>query len=374
MKYERKSDSSTTQANIVSLMILTSLPFIPLQSLSHRPIISFSHCRVQLSSTTMYTMKVGFAHTLFLTTAILLVLFLVPCASWTTTTITSHNTRQRHSSTLIQQLYHPTGQRSLGVVIQNKNSLHQDCRRSKTICRSQAADASSLSQMPPDEDNYQTIGEGLIRQAGTACGANDFKIEWSSGLIKVVVLGDAFVSNPTLGDVDDDSDNGSVLMEMEEDIDEDNDSYIDDTDEDDETLDSLIVTNDIDDDGDGDVDEDIVDVPSKGVDVVELARAINAAFAEDSTGLWIAETHEIEVTTPGAPDELTGIMWKVYKGFPVICRHQDPKTKQQKTIEGRLHDRTDEFTVINIKGRMKKLKNMDVLSVKLPKAKKEKGG
>ncbi|KAI2514306.1 RimP N-terminal domain [Fragilaria crotonensis] len=318
-------------------------------------------------------------------TAILLVLslFTLPCTSWITTSTTSHNTRQQQYSSILLQR----------VIIQTKHDLNQNRPRgsysyrsssssSSTTCRSAAA-VSSLSELQPDESNYQTIGEGLIRQAGTTCGANDLKIEWSTGLIKVVVLGDAFVSNP-MGDVDDDDTvDDSVLTEVEDDIDDEAEELDnDDANEDDETLNYLTVPNDIasDDndvdvaDDDDDIDDVIQDMPSKGVDVVQLARAINAAFAEDSTGLWIAETHEIEVTTPGAPDELTGIMWKVYKGFPVICRHQDPKTKQQKTIEGRLHERTDEFTVINIKGRMKKLKNIDVLSVKLPKAKKEKGG
>mmetsp|Transcript_28812 Transcript_28812/g.54164 ORF Transcript_28812/g.54164 Transcript_28812/m.54164 type:complete len:130 (-) Transcript_28812:288-677(-) len=110
------------------------------------------------------------------------------------------------------------------------------------------------------------------------------------------------------------------------------------------------------------------------VDVTQLAKAINAALDDNEIGLLIAETHEIEVTTPGASNELVGdIMFQAYKGFEVQCQFQDPKKKTNKTIEGRLVERNDEFTVINIKGRMKKINNDMVVSVKLPKAKKEKG-
>jgi predicted CopG family antitoxin len=66
-------------------------------------------------------------------------------------------------------------------------------------------------------------------------------------------------------------------------------------------------------------------------------------------------------------------MFESYKGFDVICRYEDPKKKEVTEILGRLHDRTDETTVINIKGRMKKIKNESIESLKLPKAKKEKG-
>ena len=341
-------------------------------------------------------------HAVMVATAILLLLPL-SCTCWITvhsnSNSNSHNKNSNNNKVVGQLLHHRTTtrqqHRQRGIccmhmhnIDQNRNdernrNMHRSFYQSSSsgsrgthlcLAAQVSSSSSSSSSVPlnqPDEDNYQAIGETIIRQAGVSCGANDLQIEWSSsGTIKVVVHGDAFVSNPMGegGDANDDDDD-AILMEMEEDINEEDDNVddeldIDDGDEDDDstTTDSI-----------ADVDDIGEESSSRGVDVVALARAINAALADDTTGLWIAETHEIEVTTPGAPDELTGIMWKVYKGFPVICRHQDPKTKQQKTIEGRLHERTDEFTVINIKGRMKKLKNIDVLSVKLPKAKKEKG-
>ena len=85
-------------------------------------------------------------------------------------------------------------------------------------------------------------------------------------------------------------------------------------------------------------------------------------------------------TTRGVLSDLNGIFieeiefpTRLKEGFDVIVQHKDPKTQKIKTVEGRLFARDDLFTVINIKGRMKKLKNSNVISVKLPKAKKEKG-
>ena len=171
-------------------------------------------------------------------------------------------------------------------------------------------------------EGYREYGNQLIYQAASLCGATKEQIDiaWKGGRIVVTVHGNVYVSNP---------------------LDE---------------SDSLV-------DNDG---------PSTGVDVTALARAINAALDDNGTGLAIAEAHEIVVTTPGASDELSGIMFESYKGFDVIVEHQDPKKNTIKRIEGRLVERNDEFTIINIKGRMKKLKNQDVISVKLPKAKKEK--
>jgi len=125
--------------------------------------------------------------------------------------------------------------------------------------------------------------------------------------------------------------------------------------------------------------DDCVEVDSSGgsgVDVVSLARAINQAFDEEgegSVGYNIAVHHSVEVTTPGATDELSGVMFESYKGFDVVVEYQDTKTNKMKKIEGKLVERDDEFTRINEKGRMRKFPNELVDSVKLPKAKSERG-
>lgn len=183
-------------------------------------------------------------------------------------------------------------------------------------------------------NGYQEYGNERIHAAAALCGASpdDISIEWKGGRIVVTVSGNAFLSSPL----------PSVPADDDEAV-EDDDYY----------------------------DQD--DIPEGSVDVATLARAINSALDDDGVGLAIAEAHEIEVTTKGASDELTGIMWESYKGFDVICQYKDPKNDKVKAMEGRLVERNEEFTVINIKGRMKKLKNNNVVSCKLPKAKKEKG-
>ena len=117
------------------------------------------------------------------------------------------------------------------------------------------------------------------------------------------------------------------------------------------------------------------------IDVSALARAINTMLESggdpSGVGYQIAETHDIEVTTAGASDEVRGeVMFRAYRGFDVVVQHRDPKQSQSdkiKTVTGKLVERNNEFTVVNIKGRMKHIKNSHLVSVKLPKAKKEKG-
>ena len=67
-------------------------------------------------------------------------------------------------------------------------------------------------------------------------------------------------------------------------------------------------------------------------------------------------------------------MFESYKGFPVIAEIIDPKNKDKvKIVEGKLVERNEKQTVLNQKGRLRKLKNEQVISLKLPKAKREKG-
>lgn len=190
--------------------------------------------------------------------------------------------------------------------------------------------------------DYQDQGNELIYKAARLCGADDIEIEWKPGRIICTVSGDSVYLAAPL----DENDLEQILLDEDEDV----------GDGEDELPSSLSKS-------------------SSGVDVTGLARAINAALDDDGgIGSRIAETHEIEVGTRGASDELLGdVMFQAYRGFDVIARHRDPKTQKIKTVEGRLVERDDLFTVINIKGRMKKLKNSNVISVKLPKAKKEKG-
>jgi len=220
-------------------------------------------------------------------------------------------------------------------------------------------------------------------------------IEWKADRIIVTVQGSAaYVS----ANEDDDDDDDNLILDEEDDESEDDD------DDDDDDDDNLAIENEEEDDDEflsmvddtvltGDMEPEVDEVQVKegekkknneplgkdgasggGIDVASLARAINAALDDGGIGLLIAQLHEIEVTTPGTSDELQGpVMFEAYRGFDVICQQKDRKTNKIKQIEGRLVERNDQYTIINIKGRMKKMENETVLSVKLPKAKKEKG-
>ena len=212
-------------------------------------------------------------------------------------------------------------------------------------------------------DGYQEFGTQAIVKAGEQCGATQgqLQIDWKAGSIIVTVLGDSYVSA-----TDDEDDNVESDDEEEQEFDEEGDN---------EVLDDDQAEQDKDLDDDEDMEEtQSQEVLTRGVDVTQLAKAINLILDDGGMGLAIAEVHSIQVTTPGSSDELEGIMFTAYKGFDVIVQFMDSKSKKLKTVDGRLVERNEDFTVINIKGRMKNLKNDNVMSVKLPKAKKEKGG
>ena len=100
--------------------------------------------------------------------------------------------------------------------------------------------------------------------------AEDLDIEWKAGKIIVTVRGKVYVSNP---------------YEPGEELDEEGEE---------ESLDDEMEPLD---------GEEVASEPVSGVDITQLARAINNHLSEDEVGNAIAETHEIEVTTPGASGE-----------------------------------------------------------------------
>eukprot|EP00956_Cyclotella_meneghiniana_P022046 scaffold41027_cov53-Cyclotella_meneghiniana.AAC.3 len=149
-------------------------------------------------------------------------------------------------------------------------------------------------------------------------------------------------------------------------------------------------------------DEEDDDAPTNAISVPRIARQINEYLSKDgegSIGHTIAELHEIEVTTPEFDNVLRGQLFQVYKGFDVIVDHWELKKQKKKTTkgssdmdgenndydddvqkkrvktEGKLVERDMEknVTIINVKGRNKKIKNDLIESVELPKAKREKG-
>jgi len=234
---------------------------------------------------------------------------------------------------------------------------------------------------------YQDFGNNAIREAARQCGmvfdnenevdgdgdnnnnmesqngATRLGIEWKAGSIIVTVHGEvALAAGGASGSEDEKEENVGDVVENEG--------------EEDEPFGDLEVEGEGDDSKENDEpqDEEEEQEPEE-FSLTLLARTINKILDDDGTGLAIAEVHSIEVTTPGVADELVPgtPQFEAFKGFEVIVQQFDTKTKKVKTIEGRLVERNDEFTIINMKGRMKKLKNETVQSVRLPKAKKEKG-
>ena len=251
--------------------------------------------------------------------------------------------------------------------------------------------------------------------SSTAAGSTDIitnnklDIEWKAGSIIVTVHGDVLLSAIPI----EHAENEITIEEgADEDVDDDNETTTDDV-----TADLFGDDDDaVDDDNENNKDEqqqpaeEPVDENARGaIDIALLARTINRMldppkkYGEDDNndedrdsdedednngiiniGLAIAEVHSIEVTTPGVSDDLMILIrtnpqiLNVYKGFVVLIQQIDKKTvkkakTKQKTIEGRLVSYDNEFTIININGRMKTIRNDTIISMKLPKAKKEKG-
>lgn len=230
--------------------------------------------------------------------------------------------------------------------------------------------ASSIDDKDDNTPWWREEGDAIIRAAAIEAGAdgNMLKLDWGPGYLTVTVGGEACLSTtPVEGEEEDeegieydDEDDDIVMQDEEEEVDD--EEY----DEDDEV------------DDDSDEGEEEKEEKPTGPDIAAIARAINKALdgEEGTIGWTIATTHSIDVTTPGVLDELSGLPPKIiesYKGFDVIVEAFDKKKDKNVIFEGKLVDRVDNVTTINLKGRKKKLKNELISSIRLPKAKREKG-
>jgi hypothetical protein len=121
----------------------------------------------------------------------------------------------------------------------------------------------------PLPDGYQELAEHIIQKAGESCGIQkkeELDIEWKAGRIIVTVLGSVYVSSSRSDDetsAEEEGENENETSAEEE----------------------------------GENENETREVT--GVDIAQLAKAINFAMSEDEIGNAIAETHEFEVTTPG---------------------------------------------------------------------------
>jgi ribosome maturation factor RimP len=238
----------------------------------------------------------------------------------------------------------------------------------------------------------RNLGEKLIMDAvALTCGDDvdrTVTIEWKGrgGSPRIIV---------TVDTSDDDDDD---YYDDEDDYDNVADNMVDnwdgDDDYDDDDEDELLENIDEDDDLIGDEDSSLNDVPTSGNLLTRIARRINEAFARDAPdgpGYSIAKIYDIEVTTPPFDGVLRGRrMFHSYRGFDVVVEHYEKKKSKKngsvevgveeprklKTSEGKLVSRDKEAdgnTTINSKGRAVKIKNEDIMTVRLPKAKREKG-
>ena len=257
-------------------------------------------------------------------------------------------------------------------------------------------------------DEMRALGTELILRAAREANATDpmIDVEWKADRIIVTVDvnadedyggGDA-PAGVLLGEALD----GDLEEEDSPDYFEDDDVDYDEEDMDDEAF----LEDEFDPESLGLVAEE--DSGSSSIDLTLIARNINVLLAEDgedSLAHKIAELHEICVTTPEFDNVLRGRnMFESYKGFDVTVEHwEEPKKKKKKPkskagkaggdaaaaaeveepppepklkiTEGKLvgRDYEKDVTLFNVKGRVIKIKNDKIESVRLPKAKREKG-
>jgi ribosome maturation factor RimP len=263
--------------------------------------------------------------------------------------------------------------------------------------RRKAPVSSMILRASPAQDDQpldmKSVGSGMILAAAVEAGATEpmIHIDWRADRIIVTVdvsADESFVADSLVEDSSslDEEEWEDALYDIEDDVDE----LVFDED----NLDSLEFNDD------DDVYDDFTledDTPSNRIDVTKIARAINDYLSrdgEDSIGYKIAELHEIEVTTPEFDNVLRGDkMFESYKGFDVVVEHWEENKQRKKKqdssesdddgndmtmrviTEGKLVGRDKEKgrTMVNVKGRIKNIKNEMIECVRLPKAKREKG-
>ena len=252
-------------------------------------------------------------------------------------------------------------------------------------------DEGDITTMTATTDaSTRDLGEKLIMDAvALTCGDDVDRIvtiEWKGrgGSPRIIVTVDTSDDDVDYNEDDYDNDADDIVDNW--------DGNEDDNDDDDEFLDDIDEDDDLRADEDSSVDDE---VSTSGNLLTRIARAINEAFARDAPdgpGYSIAKIYDIEVTTPPFDGVLRGRrMFDSYRGFDVVVEHYEKEKKSKKngsvevgmeeprklkTSEGKLDTRDNEAdgnTTINSKGRAVKIKNEDIVTVRLPKAKREKG-
>jgi len=201
-------------------------------------------------------------------------------------------------------------------------------------CRCTKVPSSLSSHEQAGDGNLRASGERIIRQAAIAAGASNdqISVQWSEGRIVVTIKGGVTMST------DDNDDEENLIFE-------------------DENLEDYFENDDC--------------MSSGGLDISEISKSINKALEEGGEiGDYISMNNEIEVTTPGISDLLHDGIINSYKGFEVIVETIDKKTGNKQIVQGTFMEKNDVSTTLSVKGRVRKLKNGDVLCIKLPKPRK----
>ncbi len=97
-------------------------------------------------------------------------------------------------------------------------------------------------------------------------------------------------------------------------------------------------------------------------DCVQLTEPMNQAI---ELSKLLENPYMLEISSPGLSDLLeTDREFKTFKGFPITVRFKN-KENSELSKSGLLHERSKEYLLINIKGRMSKIPREDVITVQL---------
>ncbi|KGG13520.1 hypothetical protein EV05_0175 [Prochlorococcus sp. MIT 0601] len=97
-------------------------------------------------------------------------------------------------------------------------------------------------------------------------------------------------------------------------------------------------------------------------DCVHFSEPMNEAIEQSKL---LDNGYVLEISSPGLSDLLeTDRDFKTFKGFPIEVRLKD-KDNSELLKSGLLHERSKEYLLVNIKGRISKIPRKNIISVQL---------